>query len=257
MSDEVKTIDVQEEEEIVTTPEMEELKIMADAGLLFGRRRSSTNPKMKPYIFTVRNGFEVFDLEKTKEKLDEAIKVMTAVVRKGQKILFVATRPAGIAPVRELAVEFGYPYVDERWLGGTLTNFETISERIKYYVNLKSDQSSGRLEKYTKKERFAMQKDIDRMNRLFGGLEKLTTIPALLVVVGAESDETALKEAKRINIPSIAIANTTANPDLITHIIPANDNGVESIQYIVGVFRKALKEAKTQPVAEEKKVVTE
>ena len=216
------------------------LEEMAKAGLLFGRKRSRTNPRMKKYIHTTRNGVEIFDLVQTIELIDKARAFLKEMVKTGRPILFVGTTPASQATVKAIAEKFGYPFVAERWLGGTLTNFETISKRLNYYMTLKSDQATGKLDKYTKKERTAMDKEIARLTRLFGGLEKLSALPAAIVVAGTDAHDIAIREAKRMRVPVISIANTSASPDMIDYIIPSNDNSVLSIQFIFKKLEEAI-----------------
>ncbi len=225
------------EEKTADTAVLEE---MAKAGLLFGRKRSRTNPRMKKYIYTTRNGFEIIDLMQTIEKIEAAQKFLKEVVKTGRPILFAGTTPASSTVTKEVAERLNQPFVAERWLGGTLTNFETISKRLGYYMTLKADQAAGRLDKYTKKERTAMEKEITRLTRLFGGLERLSALPAVVIVVGADSHEIATREANRMKIPVIAITNTTANPDMIQYVIPANDNSKSSIAYVLAKLEEAI-----------------
>lgn len=216
------------------------LEEMAKAGLLFGRKRSRTNPRMKKYIYTTRNGIEIFDLVQTIELIEKASAFLKEVAKSGRLILFVGTTPASQGTVKAIAEKFGYPFVAERWLGGTLSNFETISKRLNYYMTLKSDQATGKLDKYTKKERTAMEKEIERLTRLFGGLEKLATLPAAVVVAGADGHQIAIREAKRVKLPVVSIANTSAMPDMVDYIVPANDNSVSSIQFVFKKFEEAI-----------------
>ena len=217
---------------------------MAKAGLLFGRKKSRTNPKMKSYVFANRNGFELFDLEKTARKLDEAKDFLASVAKTGKTILFVGTTPAGQEVMREVATSFKAPFVTHRWLGGTLSNFETISARLKHFIKLKADKEAGRLEKYTKKERTKFDKELERLERLFGGLEDLTALPAAIVVANADAHSIAVKEAKIAGIPVVAITNTDTDPDLVDYVIPANDNSISSVRWIVDQLAEALKNAK-------------
>ena len=218
------------------------LEEMAKAGILFGRRKMRTNPKMKKFVFTTRNGFEIFDLTKTLDAIEQAKQFLATAVKTGQPILFVGADPASQAATKAIAEKYNFPFVVERWLGGTLTNYKTISERLGYYVKLKADAAAGKLEKYTKKERVAMDKEIARLTRLFGGLERLATLPAVVVVSGAKSHDIAVREANRANIPVIAIANTDADPDRITYPIPANDNNQSSITWILEKLAAGIEE---------------
>ncbi len=218
----------------VIDPQLEE---MAKAGILFGRKRMFTNPKMRKFVFTIRNGVEIFDLAKTQEAIEKAKEFLAAAIKTGKPILLVGTEPASQAMITSTAQKFNFPYVIERWLGGTLTNFDILNERLQYYLKLKADLAAGRLDKYTKKERVKMDKEIARLAKLFGGLEKLTALPAALIVVGAKKHMTAVREANKTNIPVVAIANTDADPDVIQYLIPANDRNKSSIEWI---FSKIL-----------------
>ncbi|PIR86985.1 MAG: 30S ribosomal protein S2 [Candidatus Harrisonbacteria bacterium CG10_big_fil_rev_8_21_14_0_10_49_15] len=226
--------------------DLPEIQEMAKAGILFGRKRSVTHPKMRKYVFTTRTGFEIIDLEKTKTQIAKAEEFLREVAGTGQSVLFVGTRPEARDLVKAAAEEFNFPFVTQRWLGGTLTNFDSISTRINYYIKLKEDQAGGKLDKYKKKERVAMEKEAERMDRLFGGLERLERLPAALIVVSADAHDTAIREAKIKNIPVIVIANTSANPDMIDYVIPANDTSRASITYILAKLTTAIKEGKAK-----------
>lgn len=232
--------------------ELAVLKEMAQEGLLFGRRKQSSNPKMRKFIYTSRNGFEIFDLRQTKEKIEEAQKYLTDLVKTGQSILFVGTHASAYAGISAIAEKYQYPYVVQRWLGGTLTNFKTITERLNYYLKLKADQEAGKFDKYTKKERTILDKKIERLHRLFDGLENLKSLPALVVIAGADTHEIAIAEAHRMNIPVLAIANTSANPDVIDTLIPANDKSRSSVEYILAkldeAIEKGIKARQTAPL---------
>jgi small subunit ribosomal protein S2 len=243
MSDEVK-IDgaVAESVPAEKTADTAILEEMAKAGILFGRKRSRTNPKMKKYIYTNRNGLEIFDLVQTIELIEKAKNFLKTAVASGRPILFVGTTPASQAVTKAIAEKFGFPFVAERWLGGTLTNFETISKRLNYYMNLKSDQQTGKLDKYTKKERTAMDKEIERLTRLFGGLEKMTSMPSAVIVAGADAHLIAIREANRMKVPVVSLANTSAGPEMINYVIPANDNALSSIQYIFAKLGEGISE---------------
>ncbi|MDP3881106.1 MAG: 30S ribosomal protein S2 [bacterium] len=217
------------------------LEEMAQAGLLFGRKKSKTNPKMKDYVFANRNGFEMFDLEKTAAKLEEAKAFLASVAKTGKTILFVGTTPAGQEVMKEVAEGFKAPYVTHRWLGGTLSNFETISSRLRYFIKLKADKESGKLEKYTKKERTKFDKELERLERLFGGLEELTAMPAALIVANTDAHSIAVREANIAGVPVIGITNSSTDPEGVDYLIPANDNSISSVRWIVEQLAQALK----------------
>ncbi|MDP2629671.1 MAG: 30S ribosomal protein S2 [Candidatus Harrisonbacteria bacterium] len=231
-------------QDTVQTAPSPQLQEMAEAGLLFGRKKSQTNPKMKPFICANRGGFELFDLEKTKDMLEKAQAFIEEAAKGSKPILFVATHPASQGLVEELAKKFSYPYVTLRWLGGTLTNFDTIQTRLKYYLKLKSDQATGKLLKYTKKEQVKFSQELERLERLFGGLEKLDQRPAALFVVNANLHKTAIREATQSGIPVVAIATTSADPVPIDYLIPANDSARKSISWILDRFTEVIENAK-------------
>ena len=229
------------------------LEEMMRAGAMYGRKKSKTNPKMKRYIFTIRNGIEIFDLPQTLEMLGKAADFIKGVIGKGGRILIVGTRPAAQNLVKELAEKFNMPYVIERWLGGTLTNFKTISKRIEHFKNLKADKAAGKLEKYTKKERLEMDKQIEKFNRFFGGIESLSQLPDALLVVDTtyKNHLTAVREANRLKIPIVGIINSNADPDAIVYPIPANDSARSAIAWILNKIDKAIEEAKLQKAVEQ------
>lgn len=228
------------------------LEEMVKAGILYGRKKSKTHPKMKEYIFTTRNGIEILDLPKTMEALEKAAEFLKEIAKKDNLILIVGTKPAAQEVAENFAKKFDFPYVSKRWLGGTLTNFKTISKRLQYYLNLKADQASGKLEKYTKKEQVMFAKEIQRMDQFFIGLAKLTRLPDALVIVNANDHITAVREARRLGIPIVAIISTDTDPALVNYPIPANDNSKASIYWILsrleGKIEEGMKERSVAPV---------
>lgn len=240
MSDEIK-----KEGEVVELPvdqaALAKYEEMTKAGVLFGRKRSMTNPKMKQYVYTTRAGFEVFDLAQTASGIERAQELLKELVKKGQTLLVAATTPAAEGVAVEFANKFDLPRVTLRWLGGTLSNFEVMSKRIAHLIGRKADKAAGKLDKYTKKERVVIDKEIERLTKLFGGLEKMSMLPGALLVVGLEQHRTAVREANRMKIPVIAIANTDADPAGVQCLIPANDNSVASIQFILGKLEEGIR----------------
>ncbi len=245
MSDDTKNskVEVEEVAAPVNQAELAVFEEMAKVGVLFGRRRNKTNPKMKPYIHTTRAGFDVIDLAQTNAGIEKAQAFLKELVKKGQQLLVAATTPAGQIPATKFADKYSLPRVTDRWLGGTLSNFETLSKRIQHLITRKADKAAGRLDKYTKKERVVIDKEIERLTKLFGGLEKMSSLPGALLVVGAPQHITAIREAKRVKIPVIAIANTDTDPDLIDYLIPANDGAASSIEYILAELDKTIAHA--------------
>jgi len=222
------------------------LEAMVKAGGMFGRMKSKTHPRMQRYIFTTRNDVEILDIVQTIELLFRATQFITDIVKGRGIILFVGTTPAAKNQVKELAERFGYPHVTNRWLGGTLTNFKTIRERLNYYLKLKSDREAGRLEKYTKKERLGFDREIERLTKLMGGLEQLIALPQAVFIVGPTMHETAMREARRLKIPIVAIASSDADPDFIDYLIPANDRAKGSILWVIERFAQAIEKGKQE-----------
>ena len=243
MIDEVKTEQEQlTDEKITIDPAL--LDEPVKAGVLFGRKKTKTHPRMQKYIFATRNEIEIIDVVQTIDLVNKAGEFLKGVVGKGGLILFVGATPAAKDPVRDLAKKFGYPYVVERWLGGTITNFKTLHGRIQHFIKLKADRDSGKLEKYTKKERIQFDKEITRMTMLFGGLEALQKLPDTVVIVGASSHLTAIREARNVKIPVVCLMSSDSDPDLVNYVIPGNDRSRPSIAWVLEKLEKAIEEGK-------------
>lgn len=225
----------------------EELAAMFRAGVHFGHRKSRVNAKMMPYIFTVRNNVHIIDLVKTKEKLANALAYLRELRGKGKTILWVGTRPAARALVEQIATELNMPYVINRWVGGTLTNFTVIAKRLSYFRDLEEKQRKGELEKYTKKEQHLFQIELHRLQERFGGIKNMTEVPDALFIADLYEDEIAAREAKRRGIPTVAIVDTNTDPMLVDYVIPANDDAASSLTYLFGRTREALADAEQVP----------
>lgn len=230
-------------EDAANLPTIEE---MLKAGLAYGRKRSKLNPKMKPYLYAMRANMAVFDLPKTLHALNIALEAIKTVVAKGGKVLLVGTQPAAKTVAQKFAAETKHLTVTERWLGGTLTNFKTISKRLEHFKKLKEDRDAGRLQKYTKKERLDMDKEMERGDRLFGGISDMTSLPGIVVVIDALLHDTAVREARRVKVPVVALMTSDADPDLVTYPIPGNSNAIPAITWVVDRIIAAIKET---PVA--------
>ncbi|MBI4094714.1 MAG: 30S ribosomal protein S2 [Candidatus Liptonbacteria bacterium] len=215
-----------------------------DAGVFYGRKKSKTNPKMKPFIFGDRGGIEILDLGKTVEGMKEAAAFIKERAAANALLLFVGTQPAAQELVLRVAKEFNYPFVTGRWIGGTLTNFKTIAKRIDHLKQLRSDMASGALEKYTKKERLQIDREINRLTELFGGLELLTRAPDALVVVDTTAHETAIREALRLHIPVVAFINSDASPDEVRYPVVGNNAARKSIAWFLEKIRAAVLEGR-------------
>ncbi len=227
------------------TQEIESIKLdieeMANAGLHLGHATSKFHPKMTPYVFGVRNGIHIIDLEKTKEKLKEALKFIQQLVAENKILLVVGTRFQIKDLVKEFAKEFGFPYVTERWLGGTFTNFPVIRKRCEYLKELEQKlQNQELMEKYTKKERKEMEKKLHKLETKFGGIKNLERLPDAVFIIDMKKDELAVKEARRKGVKIIAISDTDSDPTLVDYPIPANNDAISSVKYILGKVREAI-----------------
>lgn len=219
---------------------------MLKAGVHFGHQSSRWHPKMDRFIFTRRHGVHIIDLEKTLEELDKTLPAVKAMVAEGKKILFVSTKPQAKAIVKAAAERCGQPYLVDRWIGGLLTNFPEIKKRINTYNDLKSQQASGELEKYTKKERLDIAKMLEKMDVNLAGLKDLTKMPDAIFVPALQREKTAVTEATRTGVEIIGVCDTNANPDVADHIIPANDDAVNAIELIVNLVADAAAEGQKE-----------
>jgi len=219
---------------------------MLQSGVHFGHQVSRWHPKMKPFIFTERNGVHVIDLEKTQVKLKEVAEIVKKMAAEGKIILFATTKPQAKEIVRQAAVSCSMPYLVERWLGGMLTNFVEIKKLIKKYNILKQEKESGELEKYTKKEQLEFTKQLERMERYLCGLSNLEKMPDVVFLPSFQKEKTAVLEADRMQVPVVAICDTNANPVKADYFIPGNDDAVNSIKLLVNVIAEAVKEGKEE-----------
>ncbi len=213
---------------------------MAKAGLHFGHKTSKTHPKMLPFIFGMRNTIHVIDLEKAKEKFLEALKFLEKAAKEGKNILFVGTKIQIRDLVKNLATELGYPYVTYRWIGGTFTNFEEIKKRVEYLKELEKKKESEEWEKYTKREKREIEEEIEKLKEKFEGIRNLEKLPDIVFVCDMVKDNLAVKEARRKGIKIVAISDTNADPTLADYPIPANDDAISSVKYILEKVKKAI-----------------
>lgn len=232
--------------ETLDPEEASSMQEMMELGIFYGRSKSRANPKMKPFIVSNRSGFGVINLRKTYAALKKLDEILEGVVQKQGLILLVGTGPSVKGAVKAVAEELGLPYVTERWLGGTLTNFDTISKRIRYLKKLKEDKASGELAKYTKKEQLKLERELFKLEKLFGGISGLDKIPALVFVADLKNNELAAKEAKEVGVKVVGILNTDANPDLVDHGIPANDRNRKGIEFLMDRLKTAIREARAK-----------
>jgi small subunit ribosomal protein S2 len=199
---------------------------------------------MKQFIFTSKNGLYIIDLRKTQEKLQEALGFMAKLVSEGKSILFVGTKSQVSAPLKKMAEEVGQPYIVGNWLGGYLTNFAIVKKSVKKYLDLIEKRESGKLEKYTKKERLNFDREIKKLEMRVGGLTNLNKMPDALFIWDIKEEETAVKEAQQKNIPIVAICDTNVNPEEVNYPIPANDDSTKTIALLVAAIKEALLEGK-------------
>jgi len=217
---------------------------MTKAGLQFGHKTSKTHPKMKPYIAGIRNTVHIFNLDKTKEKLEAALVFVESIVKEGKTLLLVGTKVQIRELVKNVAAECDIPFVTERWIGGTLTNFETIQKRVTYMKELEEKKKTGELEKYTKKEQAQFNKEIQELEKKYGGVRNLPRLPDAIFICDLDENNLALREAVKKEIKVVAICDTNIDPTPIDYVIPANDDAVSSMQYILERLKETIKNAK-------------
>lgn len=217
-----------------------DMKSMLKAGVHFGHQKSRKNPKMNEYIFGAKNGINIIDLQKTVEKLEEAEKFMENIVSKGGEILFVGTKKQAKKLVESAARRCGMPYVTERWLGGTFTNFRNVSARTKYLREREEKMKKGEYAKYTKFEQMKIAEELEKLESKMGGIKNMTKLPAAIFSTGVIEDNLAVAEARKKNIPIVALVDTNVNPSVIDYPIPANEDAVSSLRLMLAYVCKAV-----------------
>ena len=225
-------------------PKIPTLLELIKAGVHLGHQTSKWHPKMESYIYTVRDGIHIIDLEKTVEGLKGALEFIENIASKGEKILFLGTKPQAKKIIKKEAEKAGMPYLIEKWIGGTFTNFPVISGMIKNLKDLEEKEKSGELKKYPKKERIKFEKEIKRLERIVGGIKDLERLPKAIFIVDLKKEKTAVIEARKKKIPIIAICDTNSNPELVDWPIPANDDAIKSLEIIIGLVSQAILEGK-------------
>jgi len=225
---------------------------MAKAGLHFGHKTSKLHPKMEPYIFGVRNTIHIIDLEKTKEKFIQALEFIKNLISENKILLVVGTKIQVKELVKNFAIECNLPYINERWLGGTFTNFEVIKKRLDYFKDLEKKRAEGELEKYTKKERLMIDKEIRDLETGFGGIKNLEKLPDAIFVLDMRKDHLAVKEAGKKGVEIVAICHTNCDPTLADYPIPANDDAISSVRYILEKVKEVILKTKTKTQKSEK-----
>ena len=220
------------------------MRKLLENGVHYGHQTRRWNPKMKPYIYTAKNGVHIINLEKTQDALDEAYAAMKAIAEKGGRVLFVGTKKQAQAVVMEEALRSGSFYVTQRWLGGTLTNYRTIQKRIRRLLEIEQKQENGEYDSYTKKEQAQIAKEQAKLENFLGGIKEMKKIPDAVFVVDPTEDRNAVLEAKKLNIPVFGICDTNCDPDFCDYSIYGNDDAVKSIKLIVGLMADAIVESK-------------
>lgn len=235
------------------------MRTLLETGVHFGHRTRRWNPKMRPYIFTERNGVHIIDLQKTLIALEKAVAVVRETVANGGTVLFVGTKQQAQEVIAQEARRCGMPYVNQRWLGGTLTNWRTIRRRIDDLLKLEDRQAQGEFEQLTKLEALKLQREIARLNARLEGIKQMRQLPQLLYVVDVQREATAVREANILDIPIIAIVDTNCDPDPIDYVIPANDDAIRSIRLITGLIADAALEglALRKEMAPEEEILEE
>jgi len=221
-------------------------KELLDAGVHFGHLKRKWNPKMKPYIFAEHKGIHIIDLHRTSEALEEAGEAMKNLARAGKKILFVATKRQARGIVADAALKVDMPYVTDRWLGGMMTNFSTVRRSVKKMNNIDRMLNDGTLSNVTKKERLTLTRERDKIERVLGGIAKLSRLPHAIFIIDIDHEHIALAEAKKLGLRTFGIVDTNSNPRLVDYPIPANDDATKSIEivteYLVDCIKQGLKE---------------
>ena len=219
------------------------MSYLLEAGVHFGHQTKRWNPKMKEYIYSTRDDIYIMDLQKTVDKLEEAYSALNKIVADGGKILFVGTKKQAQEVCKEEAARTGMFYMTERWLGGTLTNFKTIRNRVYYLEKIEKMETDGTFDKLPKKEVIGLKKEYEKLNKNLCGIREMDKLPQAIVIVDSTKEYNAIREANRLGIPVFGLIDTNCDPDNIDYVIPGNDDAVKSIKVILGVLNNAAAEA--------------
>jgi small subunit ribosomal protein S2 len=220
------------------------MKQLLEAGVHFGHQTRRWDPKMAEYIFQARNGIHIIDLQKTSRKLDEAYAFVKEQVEEGKSVLFVGTKKQAQECMKEAAISCGMFYIDQRWLGGMLTNFKTIRTRVERLKKLETMEQDGTFEVLPKKEVILLKKEMAKLETNLGGIKDMEELPGVIFIVDSKKEEIAIKEANKLNIPVICLADTNADPDGIDFLIPGNDDAIRSIKLVASKLADAIIEGK-------------
>ncbi|MBB6452895.1 small subunit ribosomal protein S2 [Salirhabdus euzebyi] len=226
------------------------MKQLLEAGVHFGHQTRRWNPKMKKYIFTERNGIYIIDLQKTVKKVEEAYEYIRSVAADGGTILFVGTKKQAQDTVKEEAIRSGMYYVNQRWLGGTLTNFGTIRKRIQRLLDIERMEEDGTFKVLPKKEVVMINKERERLEKFLGGIKEMEKIPSALFVIDPRKERIAIAEAHKLNIPIVAMVDTNCDPDEVDYVIPANDDAIRAVKLLTAKMADAILEVKQGEINE-------
>jgi len=219
------------------------MNYLLEAGVHFGHQTKRWNPKMGEYIFTSRDDIYIIDLQKTAKAIEEAYKAMYEIAKNGGKVIFVGTRKQASEAMKEEALRTNSYYVNERWLGGTLTNFKTIRNRVKRLEQIEKMESDGTFDLLPKKEVVGLKKEYDKLNKLLCGIRDMDKLPQAMFIVDPMKEEIAIREARKLNIPVFGIVDTNCDPDMVDYVIPGNDDGIRAVKLVTGVIANAISEA--------------
>ncbi len=220
------------------------MKQLLEAGVHFGHQTRRWNPKMAEYIFTERNGIYIIDLQKTVKKVEEAYMFIRELAENGESVLFVGTKKQAADSIKEEAERVGQYYVNTRWLGGMLTNFETIKKRITRLNQLKKMQEDGTFELLTKKESAKLTLEIEKLEKYLGGIKEMKKLPGALFIVDPRKEHNAVAEARKLHIPIVAIVDTNCDPDEVDYVIPGNDDAIRAVKLISSTMANAILEGR-------------
>lgn len=232
------------------------MKQLLEAGVHFGHQTRRWNPKMAPYIFTERNGIYIIDLQKTVKKVDEAYDFLRSVAEEGKSILFVGTKKQAQEAVKEEALKSGMFYVNERWLGGMMTNFATIRKSINRLKELEAMEEDGTFEVLSKKEVLALKREQEKLEKSLGGIKDMEELPGALFIIDPRKERIAVAEAKKLNIPIVAIVDTNCDPDEIDYVIPGNDDAIRAVKLLTSRMADAVIEGRQGEAGEVVEVAT-
>ena len=220
------------------------MKQLLEAGVHFGHQTRRWNPKMAKYIFTERNGIYIIDLQKTVRKVDEAYNFLRGVAEEGKTVLFVGTKKQAQEAVKEEATKAGMYYVNERWLGGMMTNFQTIQKRVKRLKELEAMEEDGTFDILTKNEVQKLRHEMEKLDKFLGGIKEMNKLPGALFIVDPRKERIAVAEARKLNIPIVAIVDTNCDPDEIDYVIPGNDDAIRAVKLLTGRMADAVMEGR-------------